>query len=472
MIENSNNRITMAQALRDAFKHPSLAIGLYAIWAGLGFTGNFGSDSFLIFFSTVSSDNVVLTWTAPGDDGNSGTATLYDLRYYTSQITDSNWNSATQVSGEPTPSVAGTLETMTISGLDEGVQYFFALKTVDEAGNWSALSNLASVTLPTSDSGGGDTGGDGGGGGSPTCTPSWTCGTWSVCSNGVQSRTCTDSSSCGTNTGKPATTQVCECQPNWICSSWGECDENNQQTRDCNDLNNCSADVFTPVTIQACGATTDQDTGGDQEPPLEDPTGTPPGDYYAGELLRTANSSAVYYIGTDFKKYVFPDSKTYFSWFENFDPVIWVTVDELDKYDNGGTMTYKPGTYLVTTPDTNRVYAVEGKGRLFWIPDEQTAINLYGSDWSTLVRDVIPGFFSSTYSNQGDQLSNYVRGTILKYNNQYYVVDRNNTARKFVGDGMVLNNFRTDFAITTNNLDGLNIGLDISSRETDLYYLR
>jgi hypothetical protein len=42
-----------------------------------------------------------------------------------------------------------------------------------------------------------------------TCTPSWTCGSWSACSNSSQSRTCTDSNNCGVITNKPAETQSC-----------------------------------------------------------------------------------------------------------------------------------------------------------------------------------------------------------------------------------------------------------------------
>ena len=51
---------------------------------------------------------VTLTWTAPGDDNNTGTATTYDIRYGASAINSGNWASATQVTGEPTPTAAGT----------------------------------------------------------------------------------------------------------------------------------------------------------------------------------------------------------------------------------------------------------------------------------------------------------------------------------------------------------------------------
>jgi len=92
----------------------------------------------------VTTNSVVLSWTAPGDDGNTGTASQYDIRYSTSNITDANWASATQATGEPTPKAAGGAETFTLTGLLPNTTYYYAIKTADEVPNWSALSNVVS----------------------------------------------------------------------------------------------------------------------------------------------------------------------------------------------------------------------------------------------------------------------------------------------------------------------------------------
>jgi hypothetical protein len=89
---------------------------------------------------------LTLSWTAPGDDGSSGTATSYDVRYSTSPITSSNWANATPISGVPAPHASGTAESFTVTGLTGGVTYYFALKAGDEVPNWSSLSNVASGT--------------------------------------------------------------------------------------------------------------------------------------------------------------------------------------------------------------------------------------------------------------------------------------------------------------------------------------
>jgi hypothetical protein len=93
---------------------------------------------------TVTANSMALSWTAPGDDGNIGTATSYDIRYALAQITESNWATATQAGGEPAPLVAGTAQSFTVTGLSCGTTYFFALKSSDEIPNISAISNSPS----------------------------------------------------------------------------------------------------------------------------------------------------------------------------------------------------------------------------------------------------------------------------------------------------------------------------------------
>jgi hypothetical protein len=93
---------------------------------------------------TISS--VQLSWTAPGDDLNTGTAASYDIRYSTSNITSANWNNATPISGEPTPAIAGTNQSKTVNGLSPSTTYYFAMKTTDDVNLTSGLSNVAQGT--------------------------------------------------------------------------------------------------------------------------------------------------------------------------------------------------------------------------------------------------------------------------------------------------------------------------------------
>jgi hypothetical protein len=89
--------------------------------------------------------SVQLSWTAPGDDGMTGTASQYDLRYSTAVITAGNFASATRWVGTPTPAAPGTTQSTTVTGLVGNTTYWFAIKAGDEVPNWSAMSNVVSI---------------------------------------------------------------------------------------------------------------------------------------------------------------------------------------------------------------------------------------------------------------------------------------------------------------------------------------
>lgn len=88
-------------------------------------------------------NSLTLNWTAPGDDGNTGTASQYEIRYSTVPITDQNWSSATLLDNVPAPQTAGSSESIVVSGLETSTTYYFAIRTADEVPNWSGLSNVA-----------------------------------------------------------------------------------------------------------------------------------------------------------------------------------------------------------------------------------------------------------------------------------------------------------------------------------------
>jgi len=83
-----------------------------------------------------------IQWTAPGDDGLAGRAAVYDLRYSSVPLTSANFDQALTILGLPAPATAGTLEKFLVSGLPEEAAIYLAIKTADERGNWSAISNV------------------------------------------------------------------------------------------------------------------------------------------------------------------------------------------------------------------------------------------------------------------------------------------------------------------------------------------
>jgi hypothetical protein len=96
-------------------------------------------------------DAVSLTWTSPGDDGSQGRATSYDVRRSTATITEGNWGSAVLCVNEPVPKTAGGAEALAVGALTAGTTYYFGLKTTDDAGNVSALSNICNTVVGSLD---------------------------------------------------------------------------------------------------------------------------------------------------------------------------------------------------------------------------------------------------------------------------------------------------------------------------------
>lgn len=79
-----------------------------------------------------TSSTATLTWTAPGDDGASGTAARYEVRYSTEPITEESWQYAKEAGQVPGPQAAGSSETATVPGLAAGTRYYFAVRARDD----------------------------------------------------------------------------------------------------------------------------------------------------------------------------------------------------------------------------------------------------------------------------------------------------------------------------------------------------
>lgn len=125
-----------------------------------------------------------LTWTAPGNNGTTGRAARYQVKFSTTPLCDmpERWNASTlkgwpdlndslpytteallakatnftrsqqlsfwaapNLENEPAPQNAGASESFTLTGLDTSVTYYFALVAYDSAGNVSGISNVVTA---------------------------------------------------------------------------------------------------------------------------------------------------------------------------------------------------------------------------------------------------------------------------------------------------------------------------------------
>ncbi len=168
-----------------------------------------------------------------------------------------------------------------------------------------------------------------------------------------------------------------------------------------------------------------------------------------GMLVKTADSTAVYYIGDDGKRHAFPNSRVYFSWYDDFSTVQEISSFELSLIPLGKNVLYRSGSRLIKTPSVNEVYAVGPLGELRNIATEEVAIALYGEDWSKLVDDIDISFFFDYHivgviDYDGENLI-YPRGSLIHNNGLTWVVDSTadgvQTVRPISGEAWQLNDF-------------------------------
>jgi len=105
-----------------------------------------GSISDLEAMPGEDEDEINIEWHAPGDNGNSGTASSYIIKTHTEFITEDNWNLAVTVENPPDPLEGGTFQAFELEDLEEGQVCYIAIKTVDEADNISEISNIDFAT--------------------------------------------------------------------------------------------------------------------------------------------------------------------------------------------------------------------------------------------------------------------------------------------------------------------------------------
>lgn len=116
-------------------------------------------------------------------------------------------------------------------------------------------------------------------------------------------------------------------------------------------------------------------------------------DFAMPDSLVKASNSTIYYYAQNGKRYVFPNDKTYKTWFKDFSNVTIISDNELATMPLAGNVTYRPGVKLVKIQTDPKVYAVARGGILRWVKTEELATQLYGENWNQKIDDVPDAFF-------------------------------------------------------------------------------
>lgn len=129
---------------------PSLRGGDARLGTRIGAPGPLVIDDLAPAVVTLAADSLAETlvriaWTAPGDDGLVGTAAEYQIQMTTDPANCGTFADSLRPD-VPAPASAGTVQRYTASGLARGQTYYFALRTRDEDGHWSAASAVLAAT--------------------------------------------------------------------------------------------------------------------------------------------------------------------------------------------------------------------------------------------------------------------------------------------------------------------------------------
>ncbi len=132
----------------------------------------------------------------------------------------------------------------------------------------------------------------------------------------------------------------------------------------------------------------------------------------SGSLIKKADSPAVYYLGADGKRYAFPRSEIYMTWYSNYSGVEVVSDEVFNSYAYGGSVFPKPGVKLVQFVDGEtpwhvldpKVYAVAGDGVLRHITTAEAAVSIFGANWETMIIPIIE-LLASEYTFGADIVS-------------------------------------------------------------------
>lgn len=110
-------------------------------------------------------------------------------------------------------------------------------------------------------------------------------------------------------------------------------------------------------------------------------------------VARTKESPTLYCLLDGPYRLVFPDEKTFFSWYPDFSGAVYASAQDLSGYRLVGNVTMKAGSLVKIATDPKVYVVTDSIGTLRWVQTEDRARELFGEAWASKVRDVPVEFF-------------------------------------------------------------------------------
>jgi len=201
----------------------------------------------------------------------------------------------------------------------------------------------------------------------------------------------------------------------------------------------------------------------------ESAPGEVPVSLLVGDLIKSSLSTSVYYYGSDNKRHLFPNEKTYRSWYADWSGIKLIPNSQLQGISLGANVTVRPGTVLLKIETDPKVYAVEPGGLLRWVTTQERARLLYGADWNKQIIDV-PLIYWVDYTFGTDIATDtHPTGTLVKYDssaNVYYILGTEK--RLFTGAAFEANRYQSKYVESIPETLSYANGIDITGAEAGL----
>lgn len=118
-----------------------------------------------------------------------------------------------------------------------------------------------------------------------------------------------------------------------------------------------------------------------------------------GTLVKSSKSQAIYQIEAG-KRRPFPNASVYYTWYNTFKGITKISAKQMESIELGIPMPIKENTKLLKFPLNPKVYAVYEDGLIKHIPDDATAVSLFGAKWKKNIIE-LPEIYYLFYTNGG-----------------------------------------------------------------------
>ncbi|MFH1565008.1 MAG: hypothetical protein ABIC82_04115 [bacterium] len=196
----------------------------------------------------------------------------------------------------------------------------------------------------------------------------------------------------------------------------------------------------------------------------------------AGDLIKQEGSASVYYLGTDSKRYLFPNNSTFQAWYGSGATVTTVSSEVLLGYELGGNAVARAGRLVqVVTNDSPwmvadaKVYALSNSGTIQHIDSAETAVALFGANWESKIIPVPEQLFSNY--TEGDALTSSSMipdGFLVSDGTDTYLID-GGSKRAVSAEGFTANMYKESDKITKTDLSAYEDGSAVSGSESGLF---